>query len=210
MKIPGFLLLAALSFFAVGCGDSVEKTKSQARRAATTAIDALATYKAGDPTNFEGVRLQIRALKASLASKDFAAAGKAADEVDKFLNTKVVARSVEFLRVESVEGAQKATAAVSEYMETNELDVMENEVCRELLRYFRQMDKRQAADLVAIVVYISLENKMSHGAAIPSDLARVLVEELLGIENVHPRPRPQSGAETIDLSVVSPPASDAD
>ncbi len=43
------------------------------------------------------------------------------------------------------------------------------------------MDKRQTADLVAAVVYIVLERKISHSAAIPADLAHVVMEELLGI-----------------------------
>jgi len=45
------------------------------------------------------------------------------------------------------------------------------------------MDKRQSADLVTAIVYIALEKKMSHSAAIPAGLTHVLMEELLGIES---------------------------
>ena len=179
------LLLGFLTFFATGCGDSVQKARSQAGQALTNAAGSLsnylANYKAGNPSNFLAFRAQLRAMKTSLASNDFSKARGCAEEIDKLLKTKVVSQSIEFLRIGSADGAQKAKAAVSDYMAKNNLEVTETEACRELLRYFEEMDKRQSADLVAAIVYIALENKMSHSAAIPADLAHVMMEELLGI-----------------------------
>jgi hypothetical protein len=184
MKMPHFLFFMLLPFFVICCGDSVEKARNQARQVVVTATNALANYKAGDASNFLAFRTQIRAMGTSLASNDFSGAREYADEIDKHLKTRVVAQSIEFLRIGSADGAQKAKAAIAEYMAKNDLEVSETEVCRELLRHFEEMDKRQSADLVAAVVYIALERKMSHSAAIPADLAHILMEELLGIGNV--------------------------
>jgi hypothetical protein len=181
MKSFHFPFFALLSLFLAGCGDSVEKAREQARQVVATATNALANYKPGDPSNFLAFRSQVRAMKASLATNDFTKAREYAAEIDKLLKTRFVAQSIEFLRIESVEGAQKAKAAITEYMAKNNLEVMETEAFRELVRYFEQLDKRQSADLVAAIVYIALEHKMSHHAAIPADLARILMEELLDI-----------------------------
>lgn len=180
------LLLLALTFFAAGCGDSVEKAKDQARQVVAAATNALANYKVGDPSNFSALRLQLRAMKASLATNDFTTARTCAAEVDKLLKTKMVAQSIEFLRIEASEGAQKAKGAITEFMAQNNLEVTETKICQELLRHFDEMDKRQTADLVAAVVYISLERKMSHSAAIPAAFTHMVMEELLGIATNSP------------------------
>jgi hypothetical protein len=82
------------------------------------------------------------------------------------------------LRIESTEGAEKAKTAVADYMAHNNLGAAETKACREVLSYFEDMDGKQRIDLVAAVIYIAFEHKMSHSAAVPAAFAHVLMEEL--------------------------------
>jgi hypothetical protein len=63
-------------------------------------------------------------------------------------------------------------------MTRNNLGETETKACRELIRHFEGMDKKQRIDLVTAIIYIAFEGKMSHTAAVPAAFANVIMEEL--------------------------------
>jgi len=192
MKIIRLLFLVLLLSVVVGCDVSshVDKAKEQIDKVADRATNALVKIQAGDLSDLDGFRLQIRSFRASLATNDFPRAKQCANQIDKLLKTEIVAQSIEFLRIESTEGAEKAKEAVTNYMAKNDLGEAETKACREVLTYFANMDGMQRIDLVSAVIYIACEREMSHGAAIPTAFAHVLMEELFlgGVTTNYPAP----------------------
>ena len=57
----------------------------------------------------------------NLATNDFPTARICAEQIDKVMQTKLVAQSIDFLEIEATEGTQKASAAVQDYMAQNNL-----------------------------------------------------------------------------------------
>jgi hypothetical protein len=185
------LLLPSLLFL-VGCDQSatVEKAKAQAedhaRKLAEKANDSLARMQSGDLSDLEGFRQQVRALKTNLAARDYSKARECGAQIDRLLQTKMVAQSIEFLRIESAEGTQAAKAAVETYMAQNNLGEAETKAFREILtamgKTIAQTDTPQRIDLVASIIYLACEQKMSHAAIVPAQLSRVVMAELFGVE----------------------------
>lgn len=192
------LLLSSLLSM-VGCDQSarVEKARAQAedhaRKLAEKANDSLTRIQAGDLSDLEGFRQQVRALKATLAAQDYSKARECAAQIDRLLQTKLVSQSIEFLRIEAAEGTHKAKAAVQTYMAENNLGETETRAFREILaameKTVEQTDTPQRIDLVAFIIYLACEREMSHAAIVPAQLSRIAMAELLGVE-LPPFPTP--------------------
>jgi hypothetical protein len=180
------LFLAPILVLAVGCRDSstIQNAKQHAGDLAQKANETLARIQAGD---LQGLRTQIRELKSSLATKDFSKARECSEQIDKLMQTRFVAQSVEFLRIESAEGSQKAKAAILDYMAQHDLGEAEIKAFREILGSFEneveETTPQERIGLVAMIVGFACAQKMGckESAAITS-VTYVVMAELFGIE----------------------------
>ncbi len=163
----------------IGCGQSENKDrlKEKARGLAVTAAETLSKWEKGDFSDF---RAQLRGLRKSLEDGDYSQAREFTQKMDAALETEVVSKSIEFLKTESTEGAEKAAKAMDDYMASRQLAEHERKALTLVLQHIKSIEKRDVPGLVGAVVYIALEHKMSHSAALPASLAVVVTEELLG------------------------------
>lgn len=189
MKLLNLSAVVVGTLLVSGCGDSMERGKQKSLELAEKATGTLARLEAGDLSALDGFRRQVRGLKANLQARDYSRARECAEQIDAFLESTIVSQVVDFLRIESQEGAEKARAAINEFKATHDLSDAELTVFDELHREIAALDEKQIAALVGAIVYLSLERRLSHTAAIPASMAQVLVEEILRDDpSVEPTP----------------------
>ncbi len=180
MLLP--VLMPTLALWIAGCGDSnpVTQARDQARELTRKTTNLLARFEAGDLSDLDGVRLKVRSLRASLATNDYTQARAVAEQVDQLLKTRYIAPAVDFLKIESVEGATKAKEALEGYMARNNLGELDTKAFQRIQAHFARMDRKERGDLVYALIYLGLEQKLGHRAAAPAALTQVVLEELMG------------------------------
>jgi len=170
-----YMAVVPVLLFLSGCGKKPDTSavKERVRQLANTTAESIEKYEEGDLSGFRG---QFLELKQTLSQQDFPAARACADRIDSILGNETTGRIVGFLQTQAHEGVDRAREEVREYMAETGRGEAELAACRELLVYFEDVDRKELGKVMGALVYVLLESKMNHEAAIPAAIVQVLIE----------------------------------
>jgi len=188
MRIPALIpLLALLSL--PSCGEEAGVTAKARRAAEQISQSAQTTLDKLKESEVGGLRDPVMTLNAALRAKDFEKAGAAAGRIDGLLHSDVVAPVVGILRILESDGVKKAEAAVAEHLKRPDLRESDRRAFQQVMDELSSARNHDIAAIAGGIVYIALEDKLSHSAAVPSGMVQVLIESL-PIGRRDPKPPP--------------------
>jgi hypothetical protein len=173
-----------LSGWAKGGMDKVAATvKSWAPAGSAEASKQEPPPAGGAEKQLEALGLQLMPdelskLQSALKDNAFKQAEEHARKLDELLGSDSLKYCLEVLKLQATSGTDAAVAAMQKYIETPGLKSDARRVGEEILGVLKSVKRDDAVAIVSLVVYLSLESKMSHGAAPVAAMAGMVTEDL--------------------------------
>ena len=174
-----FILIPLAVLFSLPSSAEEAGVTEKARQAAQQLkLSASQTFDKFKESELVPLREQIVALNAALRAKDFAKGKEAASRIDGQIHSDIVTQVVEILRLHDSEGIQKAEAVVAEHLKRPDLREADRKAFQQVMDELASASNHDIAAVAGGIVYIALEDKWSHSAAVPSAMVQVLVQSL--------------------------------
>ena len=164
-----------------GCGGDENANKAKA-------IVSSVTSKAGqladrvrefDPDTY---RKNLSELKEAIETSDYAKAIKSSQALDAIIGNDTVSSLTGILIVRLKDGNEAAEAALEIYSASREFGNAAKKELSKFKSYLPSVKKENVPGILAAVVYIALESKMSHSGALPAAAVEVISAKVLGVE----------------------------
>ncbi len=121
---------------------------------------------------------ELSKLQSALKDNAFKQAEEHARKLDELLGSDSLKYCLEVLKLQATSGTDAAVASVQKYIETPGLKAEARKVGEEILGVLKSVKRDDAVAIVTLVAFLSLEQKMGHGAAPAAAVAGMVTEDV--------------------------------
>ena len=120
--------------------------------------------------------------KGAIETSDYTKAVESAEALDAIIGNDTVSNLTQILIVRLEDGREAADAALEIFSASSEFGNAAKAGLSEFKSGLVSVEKKDIPGILAIVVYIALESKISHAAAVPAAAVQAISAEVLGVE----------------------------
>lgn len=164
-----------------GCGgdENADKAKAIISSVTSKAGQVAERVKEFDPDTY---RKNLSELKEAIETSDYAKAIESSQALDAIIGNDTVSSLTRILIVRLKDGNEAAKTALETYSASRAFGNAAKKGLSKFRSYLPSVKKEDVPGILAVVVYIALESKMSHSAALPAAAVEVISAKVLGVE----------------------------